>query len=60
MSVTHYARSDKTIVHGNLSVDQLLNMYCVMTYRQCGSYLGAAEKLGLDRRTVKKKIAPGA
>jgi hypothetical protein len=39
-----------------LSADDLLRRYCTLVYFQVGSYEGAAERLGLDRRTVKAKV----
>jgi len=41
---------------GTLSADELLKHYCTMTYAKTGSYEATAEKLKLDRRTVKSKI----
>jgi transcriptional regulator with AAA-type ATPase domain len=41
---------------GLLSADDLLRRYCTLVYFQVGSYEGAAERLGLDRRTVKAKV----
>ena len=42
---------------GNLTADELLCRYCASLYRQTGSYQETARRLGLDRRTVKAKIA---
>ena len=40
----------------SLDADRLLQLYATLAYHRTGSYVGAAEKLGLDRRTVKAKI----
>ncbi len=40
-----------------LTAEELLNAYCLQVYRQCGSYTAAARRLGLDRRTVKARVA---
>ena len=39
-----------------LSADELLQHYCALIYNRTGSYEKAAQKLKLDRRTVKSKI----
>lgn len=41
---------------GRLTADELLGRYCRLVYAQTGSYEATAEKLKLDRRTVKAKI----
>ncbi|MEM9354017.1 MAG: sigma 54-interacting transcriptional regulator [Planctomycetota bacterium] len=41
---------------GSLTADQLLGRYCRHVYDQYGSYEETARRLGLDRRTVKRKI----
>lgn len=41
---------------GLLSADELLQHYCHLVHEQVGSYERAAERLGLDRRTVKRRI----
>jgi transcriptional regulator with AAA-type ATPase domain len=40
-----------------LTAEDLLSHYCKWVYRQVGTYEGTADRLGLDRRTVKRKIA---
>jgi transcriptional regulator with PAS, ATPase and Fis domain len=42
---------------GDLTADQLLAHYAAQLYRQTGSYEESARKMGLDRRTVKAKVA---
>jgi len=42
---------------GTLTADELLGHYCRWIYAKIGTYEGTAELLGLDRRTVKRKIA---
>jgi hypothetical protein len=39
-----------------LSADELLGRYCTWAYFQLGTYERAAERLGVDRRTVKARI----
>lgn len=41
---------------GSLTAEQLLVRYCTLVYSQTGTYEGTAQKLGLDRRTVKAKV----
>ncbi len=40
-----------------LTADELLRHYCRQVYAECGNYLAASERLGLDRRTVKRYCA---
>ena len=42
--------------HGTLSADELLTHYCRWVYRQIGTYEQTAERIGLDRRTIKRRI----
>ena len=39
-----------------LTADELLQRYCVVVYEKTGSYVETANRLRLDRRTVKSKI----
>jgi len=41
---------------GTLTADELVSHYCRWVYGQVGTYEGTAERIGLDRRTVKRKI----
>jgi DNA-binding NtrC family response regulator len=41
---------------GTLTADALLTHYCRWVYRQDGTYEGTADRIGLDRRTVKRRI----
>ncbi len=43
---------------GAMTADELLCAYCTLVYAQTGSYESAARRIGLDRRTVKRKIDP--
>jgi hypothetical protein len=43
---------------GRLTVGELLSRYCMLVYRQTGSYEETARRLGIDRRTVKSKLGP--
>jgi transcriptional regulator with AAA-type ATPase domain len=42
---------------GSLTADALLTHYCRWVYRQDGTYEGTAERIGLDRRTVKRRVS---
>ena len=42
---------------GQLSADQLLARYCALVYAETQSYQETARRLGIDRRTVKSKVA---
>jgi transcriptional regulator with AAA-type ATPase domain len=44
---------------GRLSADEALSRYCTWVYARSGSYLEAARRLGLDRRTVKARVDEG-
>ena len=44
-------------VAGILTADELLSRYCTLVYSQTRSYERAAERLKLDRRTVKSKVS---
>jgi DNA-binding NtrC family response regulator len=41
---------------GTLTAEELLGHYCRWVHAKVGTYEGAAERIGLDRRTVKRKI----
>ncbi len=41
-----------------LDAETLLRRYATLVYFRTGSYLGAARRLGLDRRTVKARVDP--
>lgn len=41
---------------GDLTAKELLARYCRVMYQLTGSYEGAAQRLGLDRRTVKSRV----
>ncbi len=41
-----------------LSAGELLSRYATIAYHQLGSYEAAANRLGIDRRTVKAKVDP--
>jgi transcriptional regulator with PAS, ATPase and Fis domain len=41
-----------------LSAEELLSRYATIAYHQLGSYEAAANRLGIDRRTVKAKVDP--
>jgi transcriptional regulator with AAA-type ATPase domain len=39
-----------------MSADELLTWYCKLAYARTGSYVGAAERLGMDRRTLRRRV----
>lgn len=41
---------------GELTADAVLNRYARLVYRQTGSYVETARRLGLDRRTVRARV----
>ena len=42
---------------GRLTLDELIDRYTTLVYHQAGSsYVAAAQRLGMDRRTVKARI----
>jgi len=43
---------------GVLTADEFLRRYCTLVLAQTGSYVETARRLGIDRRTVKKKVDP--
>ena len=45
------------LLEGTLSADELLTRYVQLVYGQAGTYQEAARRLGLDRRTVKARVA---
>lgn len=42
---------------GKLTAEDVIREYCRIVYRQTGSYEATARRVGLDRRTVKAKVA---
>ncbi len=42
----------------SLDAETLLRRYATLAYHRTGSYVGAADKIGLDRRTIKAKVDP--
>ncbi len=48
------------VMAGALTADELLRRYCALVYEQCGSYSETARRLGLDRRTVRSRLAESA
>jgi ActR/RegA family two-component response regulator len=47
---------ESALAEGRLSADELLVRYCTQVYAATGSYEETGRRLGLDRRTVKRKI----
>ncbi|HEV8630340.1 MAG TPA: sigma 54-interacting transcriptional regulator [Thermoanaerobaculia bacterium] len=43
---------------GALTAEEALGRYCTLVYADAGSYLLAARRLGVDRRTVRSRIDP--
>ena len=48
--------SSRKILEMKLDAEELLRRYTTFVYFRTGSYVSAARKLGLDRRTVKARI----
>jgi DNA-binding NtrC family response regulator len=46
------------LLRAELSAEELLRRYCTLVYVRTGSYSKAAERLGLDRRTVRAHVDP--
>jgi DNA-binding NtrC family response regulator len=47
------------VLAGRLTAEELLRRYCTLVHAQCGGCLEkTAERLGLDRRTVKSRVDP--
>jgi hypothetical protein len=44
------------IVSGRVTADELLRQYCTLLYATSRNYSTLAEKLALDRRTVRAKV----
>ena len=44
---------------GTLTADELVRRYIALVYRETGSYMETARRLGLDRRTVRAKLDAG-
>ena len=44
------------VLAGSLTVEELVCRYCLLVYEQTGSYEATAERIQVDRRTVKSKI----
>jgi hypothetical protein len=40
-----------------MTANELLSRYCTVVYRMTGTYDETARRMGLDRRTVKSKLA---
>ena len=45
------------VATGSITADELLRRYCTIVFAQTGSYQETARRLGIDRRTVKDKVA---
>ncbi len=43
-------------ISGQLPAGEILRRYCTLVYAETGSYVRAAERLGVDRRTVKDRV----
>jgi len=46
----------QAVLSGDLTADELLRRYCTLLYAKTRNYSHVAEKLGVDRRTVRAKI----
>ena len=52
-----YTRLAAAMRDGDLTADELLRRYCTLVYRDSGSLAKAAQRLRLDRRTVRAKVS---
>jgi DNA-binding NtrC family response regulator len=50
------ARITARFLDGAMSGDELLSVYCTMIYARTASYVDAARRLGIDRRTVRARV----
>ena len=50
---------EQALAHCNLSAEELMRAYVKTTFQRAGSCLKAAERLGLDRRTVARYLKEG-
>lgn len=48
----------QAVSQGALGTDELLDRYATLVYHDAGGYVAASERLGLDRRTVKRRVNP--
>ena len=52
-------RITRGMLSGAFTADDLLRHYCTLLYANTRNYSQVAEKLGVDRRTVRTKVDPG-
>ena len=50
------AALNSSVTRPRLTADDLLRKYCTLLYAKTRNYSHVAEKLGVDRRTVRAKI----
>ena len=46
------------LANSQLTAEELVSLYCCVSYGQTGSYVQTANQLNLDRRTVKARVHP--
>ena len=44
------------LASAQLTADELLTWYCKLAYAKTGSFVEAAERLGIDRRTLRRRV----
>jgi DNA-binding NtrC family response regulator len=48
---------EASVSDARLTADELLDAYCALVHARTGSFVEAARRLGLDRRTVRARVA---
>ena len=54
------SRLQDAVHSGRATAEEILNLYCERVYRQTGSYTATGRIVGLDQRTVKRRVTAAA